>query len=211
MIGSSNPFLASDNSKSTKDVVTDFLQTIVLALTFSLILYLVFLVPSIVDGPSMEPSFYDNELLFANKTVQWIGNTSFGENYDYKRGDVIIFRHLETNLIKRIIAVEGDTVRISSGSVYVNGKKLEESYIAPGIETWPPTGTRAFLEDNETIRVEEGTYFVLGDNRTVSKDSRYSEVGLVPREDIRGRVFLRYWPINRFGLIGAGEFVETSE
>lgn len=208
---SDNPFLKQNSSKSRKDVVTDFLQTVVLALAFSLILYLVFLVPSIVDGPSMEPSYYDNELLFANQTIQWIGATSFGKDrgYDYQRGDVIIFKHQDTNLIKRIVAAEGDTVKLSNGNVYVNDRLLEEHYLPASTKSYSPGGNRALIDENESITVTDGTYFVMGDNRSVSKDSRFSEVGLVDRSQIRGKVFLRYWPISRFGFIGTGDYSET--
>lgn len=206
-----NPFL-QESEKTGKDVFTDFLQTIVLGLAFSLIMYLVFLVPSIVDGSSMEPNYYNGELLFANKTIQWLGNTDFAQNrgYDYKRGDVVIFAHADDKLIKRVIAVEGDTVRISGGQVYVNGKLLQEDYIPETINTYMPAGTRALMGENETVRVPTEHYFLMGDNRNVSKDSRFGEVGFVPRSDLQGKVFIRYWPITRFNLIGTGSYQEIN-
>jgi signal peptidase I len=199
----SNPFLSQQNEKTTKDVLTDFIQTIVIAMAFSLLLYFVFLVPSIVDGTSMEPSYYDKELLFANKTVQWLGKTSLGErwDYDYKRGDVIIFKHNNTNIIKRIIATEGDTVKISDGKVYVNNKQIKEDYLKPDTYTRVAPAVTANIAEHETLLVPKNSYFILGDNRIVSKDSRYREIGFIDRSEIRGRVFLRYWPLNRFSLI----------
>ncbi|MEI7579278.1 MAG: signal peptidase I [bacterium] len=206
---SDNPFLGG-NVKERKDIITDFLQTIVLALAFSLILYLVFLVPSVVDGSSMEPNFYDKELLFANKTIQWLGPTSIGQKlkYDYKRGDVIIFQSGERNLIKRVIATAGDTVKLKDNQVFINGKLLVEEYLPANIQTEVPEYGLANFEANQTTRVPEGTYFVMGDNRKVSQDSRYAIVGFVPRAKIRGKVFFRYWPINRFTLIGSGKYLE---
>lgn len=206
-----NPFLQTQ-PKSGKDVFTDFMQTVVLGLAFSLIMYLVFLVPSIVDGQSMEPNFYNGELLFANKTIQWFGATSLGEqwNYDYKRGDVVIFDKGEDKLIKRVIATEGDTVRFNNGELFVNGKLIEEEYIPETTPSYPPSDNRAFLNEGETVRVPSDSYFLMGDNREFSKDSRFAEIGFVSRDQLEGKVFIRYWPIPRFQMIKAGVFEEVN-
>ena len=209
---SDNPFLDGGGGKSNREIFTDLLTTVGIAVVFSFVLYLVFLVPSIVDGRSMEDNFHDNDLLFANKTIQWLGTTSFGQNfnYDYKRGDVVIFDLHGENLIKRIIAGPGDIVRISEGKVYVNGKLLQENYLPSNIYTdFAPTESLQFIKDNEPLRVPEGSYFILGDNRDVSKDSRYNEVGFVARDQLKGKVFLRYWPITDFGFIGTGSYTEV--
>lgn len=211
MLGvNSNPFLPGV-TKSKKDLFTDFFQTIVLALVASLVIYLIFLVPSIVDGPSMEPNFMDNDLLFANKTIQWFGSSDFARQrgYDYQRGDVIIFQLENTNLIKRIVAVAGDKIKFIGSDVYLNDKKLTEDYLPGGLETFLPSGFRTFIVEGEEKIVPADSYFVMGDNRPESKDSRYAEVGFIKRDQIKGKVFIRYWPLSEFGLIKRGTYQQN--
>lgn len=201
-----NPFIHELKIKTKGSVIIDILQTVVLALAFSLFIYLVFLIPSQVEGPSMEPNFYNRELLFADRTVQWIGATPFGAGvYDYNKGDVVIFDFNGINLIKRVIATEGDTVRIENNSVYINGSLLNEPYLPNGRVTTLPDDSRSTLQHDQDNVVPENSYFLLGDNREISKDSRYSDVGFVDRGKLKGRVFLRYWPLEKFGIIKPGE------
>lgn len=208
-----NPFIHEFKIRTKGSIFLDFMQTIVLALAFSLFIYLVFLIPSQVDGPSMIPNFQHRQLLFADRTVQWLGGSSIGESlgYNYKPGDVVIFRLGETNLIKRVIATEGDLVRVENGQVYVNGTQIDNTFLPEGAQTLLPNGSEATLDNGETKRVPEGAYFLLGDNREISKDSRFADIGFVPREDLRGRVFLRYWPANEFGLIKALDLGEGEQ
>lgn len=201
-----NPFIHEFKVKTKGSVLVDILQTIVLALGFSLFIYLVFLIPSQVEGPSMEPNFYNRQLLFADRTVQWIGATPLGDlGYDYHKGDVIIFDFNGINLIKRIIATEGDKVVISNGHVFVNDQQLEEIYLPAGRQTVVPGGSISTLTEGESVIVPSDSYFVLGDNRDVSKDSRYSDVGFISRPEMKGRVFLRYWPFDQAGIIRSGQ------
>lgn len=201
-----NPFIHELKVKTTGSVLIDILQTIVLALGFSLFIYLVFLIPSQVEGPSMEPNFYNRELLFADRTVQWIGSTSLGAGmYDYKKGDVVIFDFNGINLIKRIVASEGDTIRISDSKVFVNEKQISEPYLPEGRETLIPDPSKATINEDETVTVPDNSFFLMGDNRPISKDSRYDDVNFVKRDKLKGRVFLRYWPVDKFGVIRSGE------
>lgn len=201
-----NPFLHDLKIKTKGSVIIDILQTVVLALAFSLFIYLVFLIPSQVEGPSMEPNFYNRELLFADRTVQWIGSTSVGAGvYDYHKGDVVIFDFNGINLIKRVIATEGDKIRLTGGRVYVNEKLLNEPYLPSGRMSYVPDPSRATLLEDQVEIVPENSYFLMGDNREVSKDSRYSDVGFVERRQLKGRVFLRYWPLDKLGTIRPGQ------
>ncbi|MBN1915811.1 signal peptidase I [Candidatus Dojkabacteria bacterium] len=202
-----NPFLhAPTITTGSAGVVVDFIQTIVIALAIVVVIYLFIAIPNQVDGQSMEPNFYNNELLLTNKIIQYLGDTAIGENleYNYKRGDVIIFKEPgKSDFIKRVIAKPGDTISIEEGKPVVNGKIIIEEYINE------PTKGASFLAEGETKRVPEDSYFVMGDNRDNSKDSRFSDVGFVARKYIKGKVFLRYWPLNRFGIIETGKYQEV--
>ena len=102
----------------------------------------------------------------------------------------------EKDFIKRVIGVPGDAIELRDGSVYLNGSLLDESeYISEGIKTYPGS----FLRDFEEVRVPEGEYFVLGDNRPESSDSR--EWGFVPKKNIIGESFVVYLPLNRLSII----------
>jgi len=203
-----NPFLYNPPKENIKGgIIVDIMQIIVIALAICVFIYIFLAIPNQVDGQSMEPNFHHNELLFTNKVIQIIGNKSIGQklNYDYKRGDVIVFQ-LPGNpdYIKRIIAEPGDTVKIQNNHPIVNGQMVIESYIPSTTKTEGGT----FLAEGEEKIIPAGSYFVMGDNREASKDSRSIGVEFVKRQYIKGKVFFRWWPMNRFGLIGGGEFQE---
>lgn len=200
-----------EKTDSGKDFLTDLLESFVVAVAISLFVGFTLVVPNKVDGQSMEPSFYNNDLLLTNKVSQWLGSSDFGKKVglDYQRGDVVIFNDLGVDLIKRVIAVGGDVVRIHDGKVYVNGKELQESYLPADTKTYCYSGAVAFIEDNQVKRVPEGAYFLLGDNRGNSKDSRFNDVAFVPRDNIKGKVFFRYWPVNSITSIGTGVYTEV--
>jgi signal peptidase I len=136
----------------------------------------------VVEGSSMESNLYDGQRLIVVKAAYWFGEP--------QRGDVIIFTHPDDpqrTLVKRVIGLPGEQVEIKAGVVYINGSSLDEPYIK---------GTTSSLSKTE---VPEGCYFVMGDNRQASSDSRYW--GTVPREDIIGRVWLLYWPLGDWHLV----------
>lgn len=155
----------------------------------------------IVDGASMVPTFEDSDFLIVNRLAyrsfdfSWIPGVDEDEWRPFgspKPGDVIVFIYqqqpTERDFIKRVIALPGQTVRVTGGVVYVDDTPLDESYIAQ-----PPN-----YEYPLTV-VEPGTLFVLGDNRNNSFDSH--AFGPIPAESVVGRADLRYWPISRWGLI----------
>ncbi|MFU0826669.1 MAG: Signal peptidase I [Lachnoclostridium sp.] len=144
---------------------------------------------TIVDGPSMEDTLHSGEQLIVEK---------ISYHFDQlKRFDIILFyphgRENDEYYVKRIIGLPGETVQIKGSDIYINGKILKENY---GKE---PITYAGIAEEPITLGADE--YFVLGDNREVSLDSRYEEVGPVSRENIGGRAILRIWPINKFGLL----------
>lgn len=197
-------------SNQTKSFLTDILETFVIATAISIVVYFTLLIPNQVDGPSMEPNFHTNELLFTNRTIEWLGATGLGQqlHYDYQRGDVVILHSSDVDLIKRIIAGPGDTIRIEGGNVFVNGKQLIENYLAANTPTTLPIGFASTLNEGEVKRVPENRYFVMGDNRTNSKDSRFADVGFIDRTALKGKVLVRYWPIEKAGFISTGTFSE---
>jgi signal peptidase I len=141
--------------------------------------------PVKVEGGSMEPGVEDQERIFINKLVyRW-------ENI--RRGDIVVFRYPRDprkSFIKRVIALPGDTIRISFGHVYVNGKALDEPYVPEDF-----LDTRSYPESV----VPASAYFVLGDHRNSSNDSR--EIGPIPRSHIYGKAVFGYWPVEKMGLL----------
>jgi signal peptidase I len=141
--------------------------------------------PVKVEGGSMEPGLEDQERIFINKLVyRW-------ENIE--RGDIIVFRYprdTRKSFIKRVIGLPGDRVRIAYGRLYLNGNLMDEPYVPSQFED-----TRSYPE---TI-VPADTYFVLGDHRSMSNDSR--DFGPVLRSYIYGKAVFGYWPMEKLGVL----------
>ncbi|NMC09226.1 signal peptidase I [Candidatus Microgenomates bacterium] len=164
--------------------IFSFIETIVIALVISVVLYLFVMTPHEVVGRSMDPTYKDGEYLMANKIL-----------YDVlspKRGDVIIFKYSETqDFIKRIIGLPGETVGLQDGRIYINGKILDESgYLNNAIYT----NGSDYLHEGETIALEDDEYFVCGDNRPHSSDSR--TFGPITKDQIKAKAWLVYFPFS---------------
>jgi len=153
--------------------------------------------PFYVKGASMEPNFYDHEYLIINEI-------SYRFN-DPVRGDIIVFKYPKNPqeyFIKRIVALPNEKIQVKDGQViiyndtYPEGAILEEKYLDEDIKTYSISEDIITLGDNE--------YFVFGDNRTSSKDSR--SFGAVDRSFIIGKVFFRGWPFDRMGLFRTPEY-----
>ena len=116
----------------------------------------------------------------------------------YGRGDLVAFTYNNKVLTKRIIGCPGDWVDIDAGgNVSINGKAIDESYLEPGAQSLGQ------CDINLPYQVPEGTYFVLGDKRSVSVDSRLTQVGCIPKDQIVGRLALRVWPPGALGVVGS--------
>ncbi len=190
-----NPFFASDRpAKMQPNFWVDMLQSVVVALFICIVLYLAVITPNQVDGYSMCPNFDNNQLVLTNKVSQWLGDTPFGKSIglDYHRGDVVVFQKPDRDkpLIKRIIAIPGDRIGLKDGDVYINGELLVENYLPAG----RATAGGSYLADGEEVTLDVGTYFLMGDNRGNSLDSRFDGIGPIQRDWLQGKVILRYWP-----------------
>jgi signal peptidase I len=163
----------------------DLLIAIGLALVIIVFLYQ----PVKVEGTSMAPLLSDQERIFINKFVYRF------EPID--RGDVVVFWYpldRSKSFIKRVIALPGETVEIRRGIVYVNGREITESYVPPQY---------ADVSDYAPTKVPTGCYFVMGDHRISSNDSRV--FGPVPSQFIYGRAVFAYWPVDHFGSLSTTE------
>lgn len=141
-----------------------------------------------VDGHSMEPTLSDGDNLIVDKI-----SYRFREPERY---EIVVFPYrYEENVyyIKRIIGLPGETVQVVDGYVYINGEMLDEHY---GAEVMENPGIAA-----EPITLGEDEYFVLGDNRNHSSDSRAETVGVIHRDELMGRAWVRIWPLSSFGTI----------
>ena len=141
-----------------------------------------------VSGSSMENTLSDGDNLIVDKITYRFS--------DPKRYDIIVFPYQyeeNTYFIKRIIGLPGETVQIVDGIIYIDGEALQESY---GREVMKNSGLAA-----DPVTLGEDEYFVLGDNRNDSTDSRDPSVGKIPRDRIIGRAWVRIWPLSKIGIL----------
>ncbi|MDR1271932.1 MAG: signal peptidase I [Clostridiales Family XIII bacterium] len=190
------PAGAGDEGKPAKKRSRKGKEALFFLRDMAICLAIVFLVlqiigPTIVYEHSMDETLHPKDYVFLNKQAY-----SFGGTPD--RGDIVVFESslvdengIHKKLIKRIVGLPGDTLEIHDGYVWVDGKKLDEPFTRDG-ET---------IGDMDEISIPENDYFVMGDNRLVSLDSRSPEVGLVREDDIIGKVIFRLFPLSRIGLV----------
>ena len=167
------------------DELKSWFRDILFAFVTAIFIVIFVVQPVKVEGTSMQPRLVDQERIFVNRFIY-----RFTE---IDRGDVVVFwfpKDPNKSFIKRVLALPGDEVEIRSGAVYVNGAKQDEPYL-----------TREFQDHDSYPRtvVPEAHYFVLGDHRNSSNDSR--NWGWVPRENIYGKAVFRYWPVSRVGPV----------
>lgn len=153
--------------------------------------------PVVVEGTSMLPHLHDGERLLVNKLVYYnLQSVRWGH---LERGDIVVFwypREPDKSYVKRIIGLPGEIVEVRNGAVYINGNELKEDYLDSvhnqSLPSWPAK------------KVDSHHYFVMGDNRDNSSDSRYW--GLVPEKYIYGKAFFRYWQPNKMGFVEHGQY-----
>ena len=137
----------------------------------------------------MVPNYPDGEYLLTEKVTYY--------KSDPKRGDVVVFKPpvSEDEFIKRIIGLPGDTISLHGGKVYINGKMLNENYLNSSLFT----EAHPYLNEGIDIKIADGDYIVMGDNRPSSYDSR--SWGAIKKKDITGRAWLIYWPPKNAGVV----------
>jgi len=141
-----------------------------------------------IPSGSMEPTLQINDRLIIDKVGYRFGNPERGDIVVFDPTDALLQQNFRDAFIKRVIGLPGETVEVKGGRVFINGRPLEEDYIAAKPDyQWGPEV------------VPEGSYLVLGDNRNSSYDSHYW--GFVPRDRIIGRAIVRFWPLDRLGTI----------
>lgn len=181
-----SPSVVSSSHAIWAHWVRSWVRDLAIAVVIAGVIIVFFYQPVKVEGTSMMPRLTDQERIFINKFIYRLE--------PIHRGDVVVFwfpGDPTKSYIKRVIGLPGDTVEMVRGAVFVNGKKLAEPYILPafrGEQTASP------------IHVRAGEYYVLGDHRNSSNDSRVW--GTVPRNFIYGKAELVYWPIGSWGLLG---------
>lgn len=168
-------------------IVYDAVATLETAVIILILLFSLVLRPAAVIGNSMLPSFNSGDRVVC-----------LPELSGYGRGDVVIISHAtrrDESIIKRVIAVGGDTVDIDfyKGTVSVNGQELDEPYVG--------TPTNLSYDMKFPLTVPEGKLFVLGDNRNDSIDSRSTDIGLINENKVLGKVIFRFYPFNKIGII----------
>ncbi len=182
---------ADDDEEEESSLLKDLLEwaavlvaAVALALVFKAFLFQAFWIPS----ESMESTLQLQDRVLVNKVSYRL--------HDINRGDVIVFKRPDLSpeddvkdLIKRVIGVPGESIEGRDGVIYIDGDRLIEPYLEAGV------ASTSF--DFGPIQIEEGTIFVMGDNRERSYDSRY--FGTIPQDDVRGRAFILFWPLDRIG------------
>lgn len=172
----------------------DILQVVVFAIAIFLFIYLLVLQPHKIKGDSMFPNFLNGEFLLTDKVSYRLGEP--------KRGDVVVFASPpdeSEEFIKRIVGLPGERISIRGGQIYINGQPLKESYLE---NIYTQAGP--FLGEGQEIIIPEGQYFVMGDNRSHSYDSR--AWGPVDQSKITGRAWIIYWPPGKTGVIPKAEY-----
>lgn len=181
-----------------KNELLEWVKAIGIAILFVWGIRFFILTPIVVDGASMMPTFEDGDKVVVNKIGPRLT--------EYKRFDVIVFEAKEdTNYIKRIIGIPGDRITYENDQLFINGRKYEEPYLEEYKNALIDSGTLTedfTLEENlGEVTVPDGHFFVLGDNRRYSTDSRDPRVGFVSMEKVLGTANMVYFPLDNLKLI----------
>src|SRR5713226_8790130 len=184
---SATPAERSSAIRSLRNEIRVWTRDLLIAIGLALVIIVFLYQPVKVEGTSMAPLLSDQERIFINKFVYRFE--------PIQRGDVVVFWYPldhSKSFIKRVVGLPGESVEIRQGAVYVNGKIVPEPYVPPQYEDQSDFGP---------VRVEKDHYFVMGDHRISSNDSRV--FGSVGSQFIYGRAVFAYWPVDHFGSLAA--------
>ena len=165
--------------------VRSWFRDVIFALATAIFIVVFVIQPVKVEGTSMQPQLVDQERIFVNRFIYRFA--------DIHHGDIVVFwypRDRSKSFIKRVVGIPGDEVEIRNGSVFVNGIKVDEPYLKPEFRD---------RESFHRVLVPRDKYFVLGDHRNSSNDSR--NWGFVPRDLIYGKAIFGYWPMSHLGPV----------
>ncbi len=182
---SKSPAVLSD--RSALSMVASWIRDLFISVILAIFVILFLYQPVKVEGTSMMPALVDQERIFINKFVYRFGLGNI------ERGDMVVFwfpGDPTKSYIKRVIGVPGDNVEVDDGTVLVNGQRLEESYVNEEFRD---------RQSMSAFKVQPEEFFVLGDHRSSSNDSR--SWGAVPRRYIYGKAVFVYWPVEKMGLL----------
>lgn len=173
-----------DLEEAVKRELLEWAKALILALILAWILRAVLVQPYRVEGSSMESNLHNSERLFINRLVYRL--------HAPRRGDVVVAElpNEGYSIIKRVIGLPGETIEIKDGSVFIDGVRLEESYL-----------NQATLDNYGPVQIPAEHFFVMGDNRQNSRDSRNVSIGFVAQSQIKGQAVLVYWPLRSLRLI----------
>ena len=182
---SPNPVSEPDAAPQLRRELRGWTRDLAVALGLALVIIIFLYQPVKVEGTSMNPLLSDQERIFINKFIYHFAPID--------RGDVVVFWYpldRSKSFIKRIVGLPGETIEIRSGEVYVNGKELQDQFVPPSYLDGSTYGP---------IEITQDEYFVMGDHRDSSNDSRV--FGPVPRQYIYGKAVFAYWPVDHFGSL----------
>lgn len=174
----------SQNETKKSSVIRETIESIAIAVVLAIIIRMFIFEPFYIPSGSMEPTLLVNDRIIVSKVSYYFGEP--------QRGDVMVFKYPKDpsrNFVKRMVAKPGETVELRDNTLYINGEAVSENYLPRGVQ----------YEDYGPLEIPQGYYFMLGDNRNNSEDSRYW--GTLPEDLITGKSVAIYWPIERLSLI----------
>ncbi|XBM33197.1 signal peptidase I [Bacillus licheniformis] len=180
--------MTEEKSTNKKNSLFEWVKAIIIAVVLALLIRAFLFEPYLVEGTSMDPTLHDGERLFVYKTVRYVG--------EFKRGDIVIIDGDEKNVhyVKRLIGLPGDTVQMKDDTLYINGKKVSEPYLSENRKEAEAVGVK-LTGDFGPVKAPEGKYFVMGDNRQRSMDSR-NGLGLIDKKRVAGTSQFVFFPFN---------------